>query len=181
MKETITEKIVQLLEIYNDVDELMYMVQQNDYEENDCFWYLDEYNIYSILDSRMMDRVISKKWQGRFDINSSFLDYSVSSVLYHDRFGLFASDRLFSELRHELRNFDRKDQTHQFKFHVWQNSMELRFNIDLTLTFIISGLHVFFLNNYNSSMLDATDYAKNILKLNTWQKGEPFVKQYDEV
>ena len=59
--------------------------------------------------------------------------------------------------------------------------MELRFNIDLTLTFIISGLHVFFLNNYNSSMLDATDYAKNILKLNTWQKGEPFVKQYDEV
>jgi len=40
----------------------MHLVEQNDYEENDCFWYLDEFNIYAILDSRMMDRVITKKW-----------------------------------------------------------------------------------------------------------------------
>ena len=95
MKETITEQIVKLLEIYNDVDELMHLVEQNDYEENDCFWYLDEFNIYSILDSRMMDRVITKKWQGRFDINSRLSDYSISYVLLQDRFGLFATDRLF--------------------------------------------------------------------------------------
>ena len=87
----------------------MYLVEQNDYEENDCFWYLDEFNIYAILDSRMMDRVISKKWAGRFDINSRILDYSVGSVLLADRFGLFATDRLFSELRHEIFRFDRKD------------------------------------------------------------------------
>jgi len=166
MKETITEQIIKVLEVYNDVDELMHLVEQNDYEENDCFWYLDEYNIYSILDSRMMDRVITKKWQGRFDINSTIGDYSISVILLQDRFGLFATDRLFQELKHELLRFDSKDQTHLFKFHVWQNSMELRFYIDLFLTTCISLSHVYILNSYNSKMHNATIFAKDKLHIN---------------
>lgn len=67
----------------------------------------------------MMDRVITKKWQGRNDINSSILDYSIATVILKDRHGLFATDRMFSELRHEITRYDRKDQTHQYKFHVW--------------------------------------------------------------
>ena len=40
----------------------MLLVEQIDYQGHDCFWYLDEFDLYSLLDSRMMDRVISKKW-----------------------------------------------------------------------------------------------------------------------
>lgn len=58
MQESIVEAIRSALEIYNDPDELMILVEQRDYDGNDCFWYLDEYNLYSILDCRMMDRVI---------------------------------------------------------------------------------------------------------------------------
>ena len=58
MMDTITESITKCLEIYNDVDELMILVEQTDYNGQDCFWYLDEYNLYNILDCRMMDRVI---------------------------------------------------------------------------------------------------------------------------
>jgi hypothetical protein len=47
-----------MLEMFNDPDELMVLVEQTDYEGNDCFWYLDEYDLYNILDSRIMDRVI---------------------------------------------------------------------------------------------------------------------------
>jgi hypothetical protein len=58
MQASIVESIRSALEIYSDPDELMILVQQRDYNGNDCFWYLDEYNLYSILDCRMMDRVI---------------------------------------------------------------------------------------------------------------------------
>jgi hypothetical protein len=97
----------------------MILVEQIDYQGHDCFWYLDEYDLYSLLDSRMMDRVISKKWEGKFDVNSGIMDYSTANLLYNDKFKLYATDRLFSELRIEILNFDRSDQTHYYKFHVW--------------------------------------------------------------
>ena len=98
--------------MYNDTDELMILVEQIDYEGHDCFWYLDEYNLYSILDCRMMDRVIQKKWTGIFDLNSDMMDYSTSTSILHDTYKLFSSDRLFSEIFHEMLNFDGSSKTH---------------------------------------------------------------------
>ena len=111
--------IRETLEIYNDPEELMLMVEQIDYQGHDCFWYLDEYNLYNILDSRMMDRVISKKWSGRFDINTNIMNNSTASMLYRDKFHLYATHRCFSELSFEVFDFDRSDSTHYFKFHLW--------------------------------------------------------------
>ena len=67
----------------------------------------------------MMDRVISKKWSGRFDVNTVVMDNSTAMLLYNDKFHLYATDRMFSELRLEMFDFDRSDRTHYWKFHVW--------------------------------------------------------------
>jgi hypothetical protein len=119
LKEILADLIRETLEIYNDPEELMLMVEQIDYQGHDCFWYLDEYNLYSILDSRMMDRVISKKWSGRFDLNTNIMDNSTASMLYYDKFRLYATDRWLPELFYEVKDFDRSESTHYFKFHVW--------------------------------------------------------------
>jgi len=58
MKELLSDQMRKVLEMYNDPIELMVQVEQTDYEGNDVFWYLDEYDLYNILDSRIMDRVI---------------------------------------------------------------------------------------------------------------------------
>lgn len=79
MKETLDEQIVKMLEMYTDPDEMMILVEQTDYDGHDCLWYLDEYDMYSILDCRIMDRVIQKKWSGKYDVNSTIFDYSTSS------------------------------------------------------------------------------------------------------
>ena len=55
-----------MLEMYNDADDLMHLVEAPDFEGNDIFWYLDEYSLFDILDSRIMDKVIQKKWIGWF-------------------------------------------------------------------------------------------------------------------
>ena len=98
MKDMLTEQILKMLEIYTDPDEMMILVEQTDYQGKNCFWYLDEYDLYTILDSRIMDRVIQKKWNGKFDINSSVLDYSTCSQLITDKHGLLATDRVFIEI-----------------------------------------------------------------------------------
>jgi hypothetical protein len=87
-----------MLEMYNDADDLMHLVETPDFEGNDIFWYLDEYSLFDILDSRIMDKVIQKKWIGPYTLNSVFLDTSVSYTLLTDKFGIFTTDRVFSEI-----------------------------------------------------------------------------------
>jgi len=59
-----------------------------------------------------MDRVIQKKWTGKYDLNASVLNYSTSNTLLNDKYSLFATDRVFSELRHEIFKLDWSDKTH---------------------------------------------------------------------
>ena len=49
MKEKINEQLVSVLETYNDPDEVIILAEQTDFEGNDCFWYLDEFNLFEIL------------------------------------------------------------------------------------------------------------------------------------
>jgi hypothetical protein len=112
MKDLCSEQIKSTMEMYNDPDELMIIVEQTDYEGNDCFWYLDEYDLYNILDCRIMDRVIQKKWAGKFELNSSIMDYASSYTLLMDKFGLYANDTVFAELKHQVLSLDRSDETH---------------------------------------------------------------------
>ena len=81
MKEAIDSQLQACLEMFNDPDEVMFMIEQTDTEGNDCFWYLDEYNLYNILDSRIMDQVIQKKWNGKQEINSTMLHYSTPYLI----------------------------------------------------------------------------------------------------
>ena len=95
MKELLSEQMRNVLEMYNDPDELMVLVEQTDYEGNDCFWYLDEYDMYNLMGCRIMDRVIQKKWNGKYEINATILDYSTAFTLMRDKYTLFATDWVF--------------------------------------------------------------------------------------
>ena len=54
-----------------------------------------------------MDRVIQKKFNGKYDTNVSVSDYSTGYTLLQDKYQLYATDRVFSELRVHVFNFDR--------------------------------------------------------------------------
>ena len=95
MKDTLCEQIVKVLDMYNDPEDLLVLVEETDYDGNDCFWYLDEYDLYSLMGCRIMDRVIQKKWNGKYDINATILDYSTAFTLMRDKYTLFATDWVF--------------------------------------------------------------------------------------
>ena len=73
-----------------------------------------------------MDRVIQMKWSGKYDINASIADYSTSFTLMKDKHLIFASDRVFTELKLQVLTLDWSDTTHQYKYNVWIHSMDLR-------------------------------------------------------
>ena len=74
----------------------------------------------------MIDKVIQKKWKGKYELNSSILDYSTSYCLLNDDLKIFETDNVFLEIYYKIFTFDCSLKTHQFKFKVWLDSMELR-------------------------------------------------------
>lgn len=135
--ETIEEQLVALLEIYIEPNDVQRMVEMPDYEGHNLFWYLDNYDIYGILDCRILDRIIQRKWQGPYDISASFVDFSTGYMMLRDPYKIFASDRIFEEMRHEMFTLDRSHHTHDYKFEVWKHSMKLRGIIDLSFAFFV--------------------------------------------
>ena len=103
-----------MLEMYSDPVQVLILVEQTDYEGNDCFWYLDEFDMYSILDSRIMDRVIDKKWKGKHEVNADVLDFSTSYTMVNDQHELFTNDRIFQEMKLEMFTLDKSDRSHKF-------------------------------------------------------------------
>ena len=83
------------------------MIEMVDHDGHDMFWYMNKYDIFGILDCRILDRILSIKWLGPYEINVSFADYSTGYMLMTDKHEMFASDRWFQETMHEMLTFDR--------------------------------------------------------------------------
>ena len=123
MQDKLGEQINDMLEIYQDPDSLMRMCEMPDYSGKNIFWYLDEYDMYGLLNSRIVERIICNKWNGIYDLNASLADYSTGFVVGQDRNKIFASERWLSEINYEMFTIDRSNLVHGFKYAVWKHSM----------------------------------------------------------
>jgi len=55
----------------------MFLVEQKDIHGHDCLWYLDEFDLYQLLNHRIIDNIMQEYWLGKkVDITASVLDYS---------------------------------------------------------------------------------------------------------
>jgi hypothetical protein len=88
-----------------------------------------------------MDKFIFDKWMGRVEFNSFILDYSTAYNLLNDKHKLYQSDRLIDQLYQDLFDFNRKEKTHEFKYHVWKKSMSMRYGIEF---FFVLFLTIYF-------------------------------------
>jgi hypothetical protein len=84
MKNLITQQIVKILEIYKDPEEMIPLMERLDIDGKDCFWYMEKYEMFEILDSKIMDKFIIEKWRGRQDINCDIFYYSTAFNLLND-------------------------------------------------------------------------------------------------
>ena len=84
MKHMITQQVVKILEIYKEPEEMIPLMERLDIDGKDSFWYLEKFEMFEILDSKIMDKFINEKWRGRQDINCGIFYYSTAYTLLND-------------------------------------------------------------------------------------------------
>jgi hypothetical protein len=141
MKNKIEEQLKKIIDVYKDPHEIIQLMENQDIFGYDCFFYMQRYSLYNILDSKIMDKFIFDKWMGRVEFNSFILDYSTAYNLLNDKHKLYQSDRLIDQLYQDLFDFNRKEKTHEFKYHVWKKSMSMRYGIEF---FFVLFLTIYF-------------------------------------
>ena len=107
MKSIITDHIVKILEIYKEPEEMIPLMERLDIDGNDCFWYLEKYEMFEILDSKIMDKFINEKWRGRQDINCDMFYYSTSYNLLNDPHQIYLTESVFKLLSKHVFQFNK--------------------------------------------------------------------------
>ena len=59
MKDTITGQLVKILDIYKDPEEMIHIMEIPDFEGRNCYWYFSNYDLYKVLDAKIMDKFIT--------------------------------------------------------------------------------------------------------------------------
>ena len=95
MKSIITDHIVKILEIYKEPEEMIPLMERLDIDGKDSFWYLEKYEMFEILDSKIMDKFINEKWRGRQDINCDIFYYSTAYTLMNDPHNIYLTESVF--------------------------------------------------------------------------------------
>ena len=60
-----------MLTIYKKTSEMATILEHIDVEGRNCFWYLNEYQMFKILETKIMNQYILEKWEGPVVKNSS--------------------------------------------------------------------------------------------------------------
>jgi hypothetical protein len=98
MKKRIEEQLKLIIDVYKDPSEIIVLMENQDIDGHNCFFYMQKYSLYIILDSKIMDKFIYDKWRGRIEINATMMDYSSAYNLFNDTHKLFLSDKLIDQL-----------------------------------------------------------------------------------
>ena len=76
MKTYVRSQIIKVLKTHNDIYEMFHIMELTDFRGRNCYWYFKNYELYEILDAKIMDKFISTKWDGDTAVNSHWLAYS---------------------------------------------------------------------------------------------------------
>jgi hypothetical protein len=89
MKNKVESQLKLIIDVYKDPAEIINLIETQDIDGHNCFFYMQNYSLYSILDSKIMDKFIYDKWRGRIEFNSTIMDYSTAYNLYNDPHKLY--------------------------------------------------------------------------------------------
>ena len=138
MKNKIEDQLKSIIDVYKDPNEIIDLMENQDIDGHNCFFYMQKYSLYNILDSKIMDKFIYDKWRGRVEFNASIMDYSAAYQLLNDQHKLYLSDKLLDQLYQKLFDFNKQEKTHEYKFHVWKKSMSLRYGIEFVFVLVMT-------------------------------------------
>ena len=58
MKNKIEDQLKSIVDVYKDPNEIIILMENQDIDGHNCFFYMQKYNLYNLLDSKIMDKFI---------------------------------------------------------------------------------------------------------------------------
>lgn len=150
MKDKITEKILKILDIYESPEQIIPLAELPDIEGKKCFSYLLEYELYTILDTKLFDRYMIDKWQGWMDLNTSMIEFCTSFMILQNKHDHMRTNKMFGLLLDDIFNFRRPEHTFDCKYYVWKHSMQFRFFAEGAFTLVLTVIFQYYVQKYNT-------------------------------
>ena len=91
--------------MYEDPVKIAPMMEKQDLLGNNSLWYMLNYELYTILDTKLFDRYLTSKWEGWIEVNSSIMEFSSSFQLLQNKHGLMLSEKMVDTLKCDVLNF----------------------------------------------------------------------------
>jgi len=141
----------QIINSFLAPDELKILMKQRDLNMRDLLWYLAEHNIYSILDAKVMDRILQDFWNSNIDVSGTFMDASTFyQILKKSKF-VYTKDEE-KERRFYLERDSTLSRPHLLTFEVWKKSMFVRYMIEMLIFFGFALYFQFEVTLFNKSL-----------------------------
>lgn len=139
--------------MYETPEQILQLVENKDIMDNDCLWYLLNFQLYTILDTKIFDRFMMNKWQGWITINSSIVQYQTGYTLLMNEHGNMVNYHLLHNIWHNLTCLkERQNLIHRLTFMVWKQSMQSRLFLEGAFTFILTLVFQIFVSKYINSL-----------------------------
>ena len=90
--------MAKVLESFSDIEDIINLLKLPDFEGRDCFWYLQQFPLFSVLEVKIMDKFIRQKWDGASEVNCSMLSYSASYQILTDKHNTYMTENLLKRL-----------------------------------------------------------------------------------
>jgi len=78
LREIFEAKAKKVVEAISNGDELKLILKQKDLQGHDCLWFMAQHNVYTVLDTRVMDRIMQDFWKSNIDVTGNILETSTS-------------------------------------------------------------------------------------------------------
>ena len=132
MRDLITRRLRSILiNLYFPL-EIKEQVRQKDIFETDALAYMEKMNAYTVMDTKIMDRIMKEYWNSNIDVSGNFF---AASTCYNilTRYGLdFQHDYETSHRFYHKREVA-KIRAHGCIMRVWMHSMQQRYFIEIAI------------------------------------------------
>lgn len=98
--------MVAIMKMYKDPKEMVPIIQNPDILGLDFFWYINNYQIFRLLETKVMNQYIIDKWNGELDANAPVMGLATSYCLYQNKNNYYCT-KLFSKLWNQITTFEK--------------------------------------------------------------------------
>lgn len=165
LKKKVIEQSRSLLEGLYNPPVVQHFVTQFDIFGKQIIEYMEEYDTFTLMETKVMDNVLKKMWRGSIDTGGSFFAMSTCFKIATKEFS--PSYKKDYERTHRLRVFNRIDKVrhHPFTFKVFRKGMDFRYYIELLLYLVLSTTFQYFMLRFVTGYQSFADLKPQFFEL----------------